>query len=302
MRVAAIDIGSNSVRLLVIDEDGNEITRDVTVTGLGRGIEGTGRFDPAAFSATLDVIGQYAAKLESLHIDAVRVVATSASRDAANGPELMNAVEQLVGTRPEVIDGDVEAALAFSGATIGMPALQRKLVIDIGGGSTEVVFGTESPEYATSIDMGSVRLTDRLVTERPVSEVMLSQMRHDCDRAFSDIEVTGVEDVSIGVAGTFTSLSAMAMQLDVYDRSTVHGSQLDLTSVIELVDHLSSLSIASTARIASLDPARAPVILAGAVIAERVMLRTEITSITISETDLLEGVALTMLSAVQPDS
>jgi len=293
VRVAAVDIGSNSVRMLVVDQDGTEIARDVTVTGLGRGIEGTGRFDPDAFTSTLEVIERYADVFESLDVVALNAIATSASRDAANGPDLMTCVEQLLRKRPIVIDGDVEAGLAFSGATIGLAAAQTKLVIDIGGGSTEVVLGTEIPEYVTSIDMGSVRLTDRLVTERPVSGSVLTSMREECDAAFSDVAID--VDQRIGVAGTFTNLSAMAMQLDAYDRAIVHGSQLELTSVTELIDRLSLLSIAATAKIPSLDPARASVILAGAVIAERVMQRCEVDNVTISETDLLEGLVGEML-------
>ncbi|MFV2000766.1 MAG: hypothetical protein ACC654_10430 [Acidimicrobiia bacterium] len=281
--------------MLVIDQDGTEIARDVTVTGLGRGIETTGRFDQDAFVSTLDVIARYAGVLDSFDITTVKAVATSASRDALNGPDLMRSIAALLGVRPVIIDGDAEASLAFSGATRGLPSASTKLVIDIGGGSTEVVFGTETPAYVSSIDMGSVRLTDRFVGERPVPREVLALMRDECDRVFSSLDINPVADESMGVAGTFTNLSAMAMQLDAYDRAIVHGSQLELTSVTELIDRLSPLSIAATAKIPSLDPARASVILSGAVIAERVMQRCEVDNVTISEADLLEGLAAEML-------
>jgi len=298
VRVAAIDIGSNTVRLLVIDQDGTEVARDVTVTGLGRGIESTGRFDQEAFLSTLDVIERYADVLDSLSVTNVKAVATSASRDVLNGQDLMSSVGELLGVHPVIIDGETEAGLAFSGATKGLPGADTKLVIDIGGGSTEVVFGAERPEYVTSIDLGSVRLTDRFVTERPVPGDVLVLMRDECDRAFSSVDADAVADRSIGVAGTFTNLSAMAMSLDSYDRTIVHGSQLALTAVTELVDRLSPLSIAQTAEIPSLDPARATVILAGAVIAERVMQRCEVDNLTISEIDLLDALAAEVLASV----
>lgn len=295
MNVAAIDIGSNTLRLLIIDESGNEVARDSTVTGLGRGIDRTGRFDADAFASTLEVIARYARLIRSTDVSAVKAVATSASRDASNGTDLMIGIERLLGLRPVIIDGDSEASLAFSGATRGLPGASTKLVIDIGGGSTEVVFGTETPEYVKSIDMGSVRLTDRFVTVRPVPDDVLALMRDECDRTFSSLDVDRVADQSLGVAGAFTNLSAMAMHLDRYDRSIVHGSQLELTAVSELIDRLSPLSITSTAKIPSLDPARASVILAGAVIAERVMQRCEVDNITISETGLLDALAAEVL-------
>jgi len=298
VKVAAIDIGSNSVRMLVIDQDGTEVARDATVTGLGRGIESTGRFDQDAFLSTLDVTARYADVLGSFGVKNIRAVATSASRDALNGQNLMSRVGALLGVHPVIIDGNTEASLAFSGATTGLPGADTKLVIDIGGGSTEVVFGAETPEYVTSIDIGSVRLTDRFVTERPVPREVLASMRDECDRAFSSVDVDAVADRSIGVAGTFTNLSAMAMSLDSYDRSVVHGSQLSLVAVTDLVDRLSLLSIAQTAEIPSLDPARAGVILAGAVIAERVMERCEVDSVTISEMDMLDALAAEALASV----
>jgi len=299
VNVAAIDIGSNTLRLLIIDESGSEVARDVTVTGLGRGIDRTGRFDPDAFASTLEVIARYARLIRSTDVSAVEAVATSASRDASNGPDLMIGIERLLGLRPVIIDGASEAGLAFSGATKGLPSATTKLVIDIGGGSTEVVFGTEAPEYAKSTDMGSVRLTDRLVTKRPVPRDVLALMRDECDLAFSSLDVDAVADQSIGVAGTFTNLSAMAMQLDRYDRSIVHGSRLTLGSVTTLIDRLSHLSIAETAEIPSLDPARAPVIFAGAVIAERVMQRCDVDEVTISEMDLLDGLAAEALESAR---
>ncbi|NHZ70373.1 MAG: exopolyphosphatase [Proteobacteria bacterium] len=298
MTVAAIDIGSNSVRLLILDRNGVELERDVTVTGLGTGIEATGRFDPGSMSLTLDVIGRYAEAISRHPVEAVKAVATSASRDAANGEELMTAIGTALGERPVIIDGDAEANLAFNGSTLGSSPADRKLVIDIGGGSTEVVIGREAAVDAISIDIGSVRLTDAFVTRRPVSPDVVAAMGTHADIAFAPISIDGPVDQAIGVAGTLTNLSAMAMHLEVYDRSIVDGSHLSLSTISDLIKELSTLSIVQTEMIPSLDPKRARVILAGAVIAESVLKRCGINDVRISERDLLDGLALELLQTI----
>ncbi|MCL1593159.1 MAG: exopolyphosphatase [Actinomycetia bacterium] len=298
MTVAAIDIGSNSLRLLVLDRTGVELERDVTVTGLGSGIEATGTFDPHAVERTLDVISRYADVIASHPVELLKAVATSASRDAANGEELMIAIDNALGVRPVIIDGATEASLAFFGATIESYPSDRKLVIDIGGGSTEVVVGYESVTYATSIDIGSVRLTDAFVADRPVAPDVLDAMRAHTDRAFGQVALVGPVDQAIGVAGTLTNLSAMAMHLEMYDRSVVDGSYISLAVISDLIEELSTLTIAETEMIPSLDPKRARVILAGAVIAHSIMTRCDISGLRISERDLLDGLARELLQAI----
>ena len=291
MRVAAIDIGSNSVRLLVVDADGSEITRGTVVTALGKGLERTGSFDAQAYDATIGVISAYASTIAELGVHEVRAVATSASRDARNGAALMADIGSVLGVNPMIIDGGREAALAFAGATRGMKEHGTKLVIDVGGGSTEFVYGAQNPSYAASVDMGSVRLTDRCFDRRPANRDQMHHARSDADTAFSSVTVCGEPDLAIGVAGTFTSLSAIALRLDTYDAEAVHGSTLDATVVTSLVEWLSKLSLAETALIPSLDPARARVILGGAIAVERALLHCGIDSVTVSDRGLLDGLA-----------
>jgi exopolyphosphatase/guanosine-5'-triphosphate,3'-diphosphate pyrophosphatase len=289
--VAAIDIGSNSVRLLIVGPDGDEIARGTTVTALGMGLEGTGSFEPAAYDATVEVIRAYASTIADLGVSDVRAVATSASRDSRNGAALMADISNVLGFEPTIIDGDREAALAFAGATRGLVGGGEKLVIDVGGGSTEFVCGSDTPAYAVSVDMGSVRLTDRCFDRHPPGAEQLRSARLAADGAFASVAVCGDHDTAIGVAGTFTSLAAIGLRLDAYDVATVHGSTLDLRVVTSLVEWLSKLSVAETALIPSLDPARARVILGGAIAVERAMLQCNIDAVMVSDRGLLDGLA-----------
>ena len=296
MTAAGIDIGSNSLRLLIVDDDGTQIVRDTTVTGLGSGVEQTGRIDRARYDATMLVIERYGEIIAEHHVDSLEAVATSASRDAANGAALMDDIERVLGGRPRVIDGELEATLAFSGATAALAEGERKLVIDIGGGSTEFVFGTVSPIYATSVDMGSVRLTDRCIDLRPIPAATIERARAECRDAFASVELPALPEIAIGVAGTFTSLSAMAMGLDRYDPAAVHGSVLRIETADDLIESLAEMTIDETARIPSLDPDRARVIFAGAVVCEQAMVRCGIDAVTISERDLLDGLVAAALA------
>lgn len=296
MSVAAIDIGSNSLRLLIVDDDGREVVRDVTITGLGRGVDQTGRIDRVAYDATMLVIQRYASVIGEHDVAGIEAVATSASRDAANGAELMREIERVLGVAPRVIRGEVEAALSFTGATAALAPGGGKLVIDIGGGSTEFVFGTLNPTYTISIDMGSVRLTDRCVHQRPIPSSTIERSRAECVEAFAAVNLAERPDVAIGVAGTFSSLSAIAMGLERYERERVHGSVLHIDTVHDLVESLAGLTLEETARIPSLDPARARVIFAGAVVCEQAMARCGIEAVTISERDLLDALAAEALS------
>jgi len=294
--VAAIDIGSNSLRMLVVTDTGLELERHTTVTALGRGMAATSRFRDDTVAATLDVIRRYAEMCATHGVTRVGAVATSASRDALNGPQLMDAIEDIIETRPEIISGRHEAELSFAGATANAGGEPPYLVIDIGGGSTEFVYGTADPTYAVSIDIGSVRVTDRQLPDRPATSVQRSTASADIDAAFSIVALPGTPATVIGVAGAFTSLGAIALGLETYDRDAVHGSLLSRTQIKELVTVLSGLTVAETASIPSLDPARAPVILAGAVIADRATLISGATTITVSEHDLLDGLAASLLA------
>ena len=293
MRVAAVDIGTNTVRLLVADVDGDRITdidRAVEVVGLGRGLDRTGELAEDSMDAAVTTLTDYGRRLQGA--DAVRIVATSASRDASNASHFLERVTNAVGIMPEVISGNDEAALAFAGAIWGAGSVGRRLVIDPGGGSTEFVIGGDQPDSAVSIDIGSVRLTDRLLKERPPSPVELEGAVAHVAEMFEDVSFEQPPDTVIGVAGTFTSLAAIHLELETYDRTRTHQTILTIADLDDLTLRLAGLTVAETAALPSLDPKRARVILAGAVIAAAAVRSSGLEAVLVSETDLLEGIVL----------
>lgn len=286
MRKAAVDIGTNSMRLLIVDEDGREMGRWEEVTGLGRGVDRSGRLAEDAVDRTIEVLTRYGSLMRDLDVGRARAVATSASRDAANREEFFSRAESALGVRPQLIPGVEEARLAYAGATADGPGSGPYLVIDIGGGSTELV-GAAS---ATSIDIGSVRLTERLLVDRPASGDQMAEAVCHVDELLATVEVEPFA-TAIGVAGTWTSLAAIALSLPSFDQRAVHRSRLARESLSTLVDRLAALTVEETAAIPALDPKRAPVILAGAVVASRVAERLGTGEIVVSCHDLLDGVA-----------
>jgi exopolyphosphatase/guanosine-5'-triphosphate,3'-diphosphate pyrophosphatase len=225
---AAVDIGTNSMRILVVDDDGVERHREARVTGLGRGVDRAGRLSEDAVDRTLAVLSDYGALMRAAGVDRVRAVATSATRDAANRDEFLNAAEHALGVRPETISGLEEAGLAFVGAIAGITAERPHLVVDIGGGSTEFVRRDGDRLTAVSVDIGSVRLTDRMLSDRPVAFDQLEAAMRHVESLFVE-EVGDVPSVGtvIGVAGTWTSLVAITLGLPAYDRDVVHHSILE---------------------------------------------------------------------------
>ncbi len=297
MRYAAVDIGTNSTRLLVADVEGTDVgwlDRRVTVTGLGEGVDQTGLLSEEAMERTLRMLAAYGEAIGGSNVAAARAVATSAVRDAGNGSEFLGAADAALGFRPEVISGEEEAALSFAGATRALEEGSPFVVIDIGGGSTEFVLGSDKPDFRVSFDMGSVRLTDRVLHDRPAPEAQLAGGRDLVATVFDSLELTVAPVTAVGVAGTFTSLSAISQDLPVYDPGRVHGSKLSLMRIAELVLYLTTLTLEETEEIPSLDSARAPVILAGAVIAEEAARRVGLEEVTVSEHDLLDGVVLAL--------
>ncbi len=284
MSRAAVDIGTNSMRLLIVDDAGVEVTRIQRVTGLGRGVDAAGRFDPDAVRRTIEVLEEFGQAMKS--VTAKRAVATSASRDASDREGFLDLAEQALGIRPEVIPGTEEAALSYAGATAGM--LGESVVVDIGGGSTEFVWREGDELKASSFDVGSVRLTERHLQFRPAPFDAVEAAALSCQDAFEPVATLGGRFEAIGVAGTWTSLAAIV--LESADRSAVHGFRLDRTGVDRLVGRLASLTVADTAALAGLDPARAPVILAGAIVAREAMRALGVDQVAVSERDLLDGV------------
>jgi exopolyphosphatase/guanosine-5'-triphosphate,3'-diphosphate pyrophosphatase len=293
-----VDIGTNTTRLLVAEgtPDGLRwLERRVVVTGLGRGVDATGRLGSEAIGRTVGVLAAYGTAVRNAGAERLLAVATSATRDAANRDEFLDAAEGVLGVRPEVVTGDTEARLSFRGATAGLPGPPPYLVIDPGGGSTEFVFGDEVPRFVASIDVGSVRITERALPDRPASTADLLSAASSVEAMFREVGLPEEPGTVVGVGGIYTSLAAITLDLPRYDRLQVHHSVLTLDQLTSLAGRLAGMTIEETAAIPSLDPARAPVILGGAIVAEAALRRSGRREITISEADILDGIALGLL-------
>jgi exopolyphosphatase/guanosine-5'-triphosphate,3'-diphosphate pyrophosphatase len=289
---AAVDIGTNTVRLLVVDDEGNDLERRYVVAGLGRGVDATRTFQPEAVERALDTLAGYREAIDRHGAIAVRAVATSATRDVVDGEAFLDAAEAVLGVRPEVISGEAEALLSFAGGTREAVEGSPALVIDVGGGSTEFVYGTNEPEYATSIDMGSVRITERTLPDRPASPEHVAAARAEADRALSMVDMPGPVGSSVGVGGTFTTLATLSRGLPY--NTSVEGERLTFAEVGLLIDRLAGLTIEGTAALDGIDPARAPVILGGAIVVERAMAAAGLDELLVTEHDLLDGIALSL--------
>jgi exopolyphosphatase/guanosine-5'-triphosphate,3'-diphosphate pyrophosphatase len=288
---AAVDIGTNSMRLLVVDDEGSEVERWARVTGLGKGVDASGRLSDDAIDRTIEVLADYGRIVRGYGVTGARAVATSASRDAANRAEFFDRAQEALGFRPEVIEGVDEAALSYRGATAGISAPGPYLVVDIGGGSTEFVLEDGGDIVGTSLDMGSVRLTDRFELERrPVEFDRLEAASRAVEATIESVRLPRRIETCIGVAGTWTSLSAIAQQLAEYDRTLVHESHIERNDLDRLVLKLAAMTVEETEQIPALDPKRAPVIVGGAIVAREVMRLLGVDTVVVSEHDLLDGV------------
>ena len=298
MRLAAVDIGTNTTRMLVAVRTGppsaglRSLERMSTVTRLGRGVDGSRRLDPAAIERTLAALDRYAGLAAASGASLAGAVATSAVRDAGDRDDFLDAAATVLGLRPRVISGEEEAALTFLGVRGSLEDDGVLLVIDPGGGSTEFVFGAGSPTYSASVDIGSVRITERFLHEHPPAGDMVTQATAEIRALFGDIRLPDEPDAVVGVGGTFTSLAAILLDLETYDQVAVHGSRFHAASFAELAGRLSALSIAETAAIPSLDPDRAPVLLGGALVASAALEASGAELVVVSEADILDGVVL----------
>ena len=289
VRVGVVDIGTNSMRLLVTDGSA-DIDRKVEVTGLGRGVDRTGILSPEAIEVTLAALARFRAEMDRAEVEKRAAIATSASRDAANREEFFDLAEHALGVRPSLISGEEEARLAFAGATFEITAKSPIVVSDIGGGSTEFV----TARGGESFDIGSVRLTERAIGGRPASPHEMGAARELVAGLFAAVALeTGT---LIGVAGTWTSLAAIAQNLPENSRDRVHGHRMSRRSLADVVAALATMTVEETAAIPALAPGRAPVILGGALVAEGVMDTLDIGEVTISERDTLDGVAMELLA------
>ncbi len=276
--IAAIDIGTNSTRLLVVD--GESERREAIVTGLGRGVARTSEMRADAIVETVSVLRRYREIMDEAGVGSWRAVATSASRDATNREVFLQAAESALGGKVDVISGGEEAALSYRGATTVLDDDEGVVVVDIGGGSTEVITAQE----AISVDVGSVRLTDMCLPNRPASGDEVAEGLAFTRRALESVPKSGSR--GIGVGGTWTSIGG----LERGAVAGVHGLTLDRAAVDRWIDTLAGRTVAQTQRLPGLDPARAPVILGGAVVAATVMEHLGLETTVVSERDLLDGV------------
>ena len=302
MRVAAIDCGTNSIRLLIADIDGNifrEITRQMEVVRLGQGVDKTGAFHPDAIARTLAAVDLYAAEIAKRGVEKIRFCATSATRDATNRALFIDGVKERLGIEPEVIAGEVEAALSFQGATKDFDKSQGPfLVIDIGGGSTEFVFGTDSVESARSMNIGCVRMTERHFTGDQPDPGQIASAIEDIDenirQAAKTVPITEAKTV-IMVAGTATTVAAAALDLSEYDRYAIHLSRISAERTHQISTELLRETREQRAAHGYMHPGRVDVIGAGSLVLDRIMIATGAKEFVASESDILDGMAWSLV-------
>ena len=298
MRVAAIDCGTNSIRLLIADIDGDnfrEIHRDMEIVRLGQGVDATGKFDPEAIERTLTATRKYAEVIASKGVEKVRFCATSATRDASNRDLFIDGVREILGIEPEVIPGTEEAALSFMGATKGLTHAEKPfLVVDIGGGSTEFVLGGEQVDFAKSVNIGCVRMSERHLKKQPPSAESIQNAIKDIDEAIADAAyIVPIKESKtlIAVAGTATTVAAAALGLKEYDRQAIHLARVPAQKVLEVAQMFQLMSRDEIAALCYMHPGRVDVIASGALVLSRVMLATGATEFVASESDILDGMA-----------
>ena len=300
-RSAAIDCGTNSIRLLIADVDADrgtavDVVREMTVVRLGEGVDATGAFSASALERTFAACRTYAEILRDAGSPPMRFVATSASRDVSNRTEFIDGVHTILGVRPEVISGQEEGALSFAGATAGIPpgAASPFLVVDIGGGSTEFVLGAHAPTHRASVDVGCVRMTERHLAGDPPTPEQVAAARIDIDAAIAraGAVVPFAEAATlVGLAGSVTTVAALALDLPAYDAEAIHHSRIPVADVRAVSDALLVMSRAQRAALPVMHPGRVDVIGAGALVLRRIMDVTGAAEVLVSEHDILDGVA-----------
>jgi len=301
-RVAAVDCGTNTVKLLVADIDTaagtqDTLVREMRIVRLGQDVDRTGRLADVALERVFAAVDEYAATVSAHQVDAVRFVATSAVRDAGNADVFARGIEQRLGVRPEVVSGDEEAALSYDGATRDLGDVPAPIaVLDIGGGSTELILGDAHRHVraARSLDIGSVRVTERLMPSDPPTPGELAAARDVVDAALDtlpsyDVRV-GDARTLVGTAGTVTTVAALLLGLTAYDRSRVHGATFPRADVDALVERVLAMTVAERETI-GVPSGRSDVIGAGALILDRVLLRSPADHLRVSDSDILDGIA-----------
>jgi exopolyphosphatase / guanosine-5'-triphosphate,3'-diphosphate pyrophosphatase len=300
VRLAAFDVGTNSTRLLVGDVvDGvivDEHAREMVITRLGKGVDRSGRFDPAAFHRTLEVLAGYAEVCRRLGVERRRLVATSATRDAADRQVFLDGVRELLGVEAEVLSGQAEAAAAYRGATAGLGGDRRTLVVDIGGGSTELIDGDgTTPRAMVSLDIGCVRLFERHLHTDPPTPAEVAALRADVAahlRRVGEVLDPGAAERVVGVAGTVTTVTAIALGLEAYDPRRIHRAAVDAAAITATAEKLAAMTVAERAALPVMAKGREDVIAAGALLLDELVRTFQIQQVVASEADILDGVLL----------
>lgn len=302
-RVAAIDCGTNSIRLLIADISGGkfkEVLRDMEIVRLGQGVDENKSFHPDAINRTLAAVEKFKNQLAGKGVEKIRFCATSATRDAANRDLFIDGVRQILGVEVEVIPGEEEARLSFNGATKELLQSDAPfLVVDIGGGSTEFVYGNKEVEFAKSVDIGCVRMSERHLKSQPVEMSQVAQAIIDIDKAIA--QAAAVVPIStaktlVAVAGTATTIAAAALELETYDRYAIHLSRIPAEKVHKVSAAFQAMTKSEISKLGFMHPGRVDVITAGSLVLSRVMAATGATEFVASESDILDGMAWSLIN------
>ena len=302
MRVAAIDCGTNSIRLLIADIDGNnfrEVVRDMEIVRLGQGVDQTGQFHPDAIIRTLTAVDKFAAEIAKRGVEKIRFCATSATRDATNRHLFVDGVRERLGIEVEVISGNEEAALSFAGAIQDLdPSQGPFLVVDIGGGSTEFVFGTTSVESARSVNIGCVRMSERHFANDPATTEQVELARKDIQAAIAiaaaEVPITKAKTL-VAVAGTATTVAAAGLNLAEYDRYAIHLARISATQVHDASAMFLRRNREERVSLGYMHPGRVDVIGAGSLVLSEIMKATGASEFVASESDILDGMARSLV-------
>ena len=302
-RVAAIDCGTNSIRLLIADISNGifkEVVRSMEVVRLGQGVDKNKSFHPDAIKRTLDAVEMFSEVIASKGVERIRFCATSATRDATNRSLFTDGVREILGVEVEVIPGEEEAMLSFNGATKELMQNDAPyLVVDIGGGSTEFVFGSNKVENAKSVDIGCVRMSERHFTSQPTTMDQVARAIIDIDsaiaKAASVVPISNAKTL-VAVAGTATTVAAAALELKEYDRHLIHLARISADKVHKVSAMFQSMNKDEIANLGYMHPGRVDVITAGSLVLSRIMAATSASEFVASESDILDGMAWSLIN------
>jgi exopolyphosphatase/guanosine-5'-triphosphate,3'-diphosphate pyrophosphatase len=299
---AAVDCGTNSTRLLVVDDEGRSLVRLMRITRLGQGVDETGALAEEAIARTVDVLRNFRQQMDQFDVSAVRMVATSAVRDASNGATFVEQATAALGAAPEVLSGQEEGELAYAGANSDLARFDGEtLVVDIGGGSTELILGVGATVQAISLQLGCVRISERYFTSDPATPSQLAAARQAIDdelsrgqAAIPRLAATPAARRMIGLAGTVSTLTQLHLGVAEFDREVIHHASVPLVAVQAMCTELAGLSPAERSGLIGMVKGREDVILGGALVLEAALLRFACGEVMASESDILDGIAASL--------